>query len=419
MSGHVEAAADRLQALGAFDKSAVDAAELSGQEIARVLVRLGLGAPELAVKLTNGACAANYRCVLRDGPPVVLKACVGDDCRELADVQLDVLSRLAKASPGVAPALRSLNAVDCTTTTGRPACAVAMALAPGRACNLLVDDGELPESAACELVGAALASVHASPVDDDDDLPAIEGDGWIERYARCAAPLDAYVGAGRPWDPAEPTGFVRWALVDGGRLERCRQALRDASAKLPSGVLHGDPYPDNLLHSMATGTSTFVDWEDVGRGPLVFDVASAAVGACFLHDSVVDSVRLASSTPQRAALKVECLRKMLVAYSRGRRRAVLLESLSPEGGRPRSASVCLGFTKAEAAALPGLMEANAYACALYRFYAFHVADPGAPRGAKRSYREMQAVCLALGDEEVVAQIREAADAAVGIDGSAE
>jgi len=182
-----------------------------------------------------------------------------------------------------------------------------MALAPGRACNLLVDDGELPESTACELVGAALAGVHASPVDDDDDLPAIEGDGWIERYARCAAPLDAYVGAGRPWDPAEPTGFVRWALVDGGRLERCRQALRDASAKLPSGVLHGDPYPDNLLHSMATGISTFVDWEDVGRGPLVFDVASAAVGACFLHDSVVDSVRLASSTPQRAALKVECL----------------------------------------------------------------------------------------------------------------
>ena len=218
MSGHVEAAADRLQALGAFDKSAVDAAELSGQEIARVLVRLGLGAPELAVKLTNGACAANYRCVLRDGPPVVLKACVGDDCRELADVQLDVLSRLAKASPGVAPALRSLNAVDCTTTTGRPACAVAMALAPGRACNLLVDDGELPESAACELVGAALASVHASPVDDDDDLPAIEGDGWIERYARCAAPLDAYVGAGRPWDPAEPTGFVRWASVHESKL---------------------------------------------------------------------------------------------------------------------------------------------------------------------------------------------------------
>ena len=74
---------------------------------------------------------------------------------------------------------------------------------------------------------------------------------------------------------------------------------------------------------MATGISTFVDWEDVGRGPLVFDVASAAVGACFLHDSVVDSVRLASSTPQRAALNVECLRKMLVAYSRGRRRAVL------------------------------------------------------------------------------------------------
>ena len=152
------------------------------------------------------------------------------------------------------------------------------------------------------------------------------------------------------------------------------------------------------------------------KRPLVFDVASAAVGACFLHDSVVDSVRLASSTPQRAALKVECLRKMLVAYSRGRRRAVLLESLSPEGGRPRSASVCLGFTKAEAAALPGLMEANATRLCLVSA-SFHVADPGAPRGAPLLPR-MQAVCLALGDEEDVAtRIREAADAAVASTGA--
>ena len=256
MSSQVETAVDRLQALGAFDKSAVDAAELSGQEIARVLVRLGLGAPELAVKLTNGACAANYRCVLRDGPPVVLKACVGDDCRELADVQLDVLSRLAKASPGVAPALRSLNAVDCTTTTGRPACAVAMALAPGRACNLLVDDGELPESAACELVGAALAGVHASPVDDDDDLPAIEGDGWIERYARCAAPLDAYVGAGRPWDPAEPTGFVRWVPVHESNV-----AAHHAIDAMPARCAPNSPI------DLRTGgrSSTAVAWSAAAR----------------------------------------------------------------------------------------------------------------------------------------------------------
>lgn len=415
-----DALGDRLQALGAFDKSAVDAAELSGQEIARVLVRLGLGPPELAVKLTNGGCAANYRCVLREGPPVVLKACVGDDCRALASAQLDVLARLAKASPGVAPAMRSLNVVACTTTAGRPACAVAMVLVPGRACNLLVDDGDLDERDACELLGTALADVHASPMEDDDDnLPAIDGDGWIERYARCAAPVDDYVGDLRPWDPAEPTGFVRWALVESGSLERCRRALRDASATLPVGLLHGDPYPDNLMHSVASGKSTFVDWEDVGRGPLVFDVASAAVGACFLHNGAEDAARLVSSPPPRAALKVECMRRLVHAYSRGRRRAVLRAGLSEDGARPRSASVCLGFTTSEAAALPGLMAANAFACALYRFYTFHVADKAAPRGAKRAYREMQAVCLALGDEEVVAQIREAADAAVGVDGSAE
>ena len=48
MSSQVEAAVDRLQALGAFDKSAVDAAELSGQEIARAVSYTHLTLPTKA-----------------------------------------------------------------------------------------------------------------------------------------------------------------------------------------------------------------------------------------------------------------------------------------------------------------------------------------------------------------------------------
>ena len=70
------------------------------------------------------------------------------------------------------------------------------------------------------------------------------------------------------------------------------------------------------------------------------------------------------------------------------------------------------FSRAEAAAFRGLVYANALACALYRFYAFHVADPNAPEGARRSYREMHAVCLALEDAAVGARVDALAHAAV-------
>lgn len=52
--------------------------------------------------------------------------------------------------------------------------------------------------------------------------------------------------------------------------------------ELPLGVLHGDPFLDNILIDEGTGAFRgFVDWEDVCIGPLLFDVACCAVGNCF------------------------------------------------------------------------------------------------------------------------------------------
>ena len=77
--------------------------------------RAGLGNPELCEKLTNGGCAANYRCCLFSGGEVVLKACVGDDAEPLAKGQLAVLEHLAKRGSNVAPALKSMRVVPCAT----------------------------------------------------------------------------------------------------------------------------------------------------------------------------------------------------------------------------------------------------------------------------------------------------------------
>ena len=47
----------------------------------------------------------------------------------------------------------------------------------------------------------------------------------------------------------------------------------------------------------------------------------------------------------------------------------------------------------------------------YRFHQFHVVDADAPASAKRAYREMHAICLALEDAKVVDQITSIARAA--------
>jgi Ser/Thr protein kinase RdoA (MazF antagonist) len=71
--------------------------------------------------------------------------------------------------------------------------------------------------------------------------------------------------------------------------------LDDAMATpgLPSGVLHGDPFLDNMLADPASGELTaIIDWEDIAVGPYVFDVAVCIAGCCFGPDNKIDKNRL-------------------------------------------------------------------------------------------------------------------------------
>ena len=64
---------------------------------------------------------------------------------------------------------------------------------------------------------------------------------------------------------------------------------------LPRGVIHGDPFLDNiLLAPEGTGRlrARFVDFEDGCLGPLIFDVACACVASCFLPQNTLDTRRL-------------------------------------------------------------------------------------------------------------------------------
>jgi len=64
------------------------------------------------------------------------------------------------------------------------------------------------------------------------------------------------------------------------RLPAMRLALDTPG--LPSGVVHGDPFLDNILVDRSTGAFCgFIDFEDACRGPFLFDVACCVIGTCF------------------------------------------------------------------------------------------------------------------------------------------
>eukprot|EP00466_Bigelowiella_natans_P011356 jgi/Bigna1/87292/estExt_fgenesh1_pg.C_180196 len=49
--------------------------------------------------------------------------------------------------------------------------------------------------------------------------------------------------------------------------------------KLPRGIIHGDPFLDNILLDEKSGNFVaFIDWEDTTVGPYLFDLACAIIG---------------------------------------------------------------------------------------------------------------------------------------------
>lgn len=264
-----------------------------------------------------------------------------------------------------------------------------MELLPGEACNVLVREGRLDAVAAARRVGAALAAVHGS-VRAPPGLYDVANGDYIERYVRCAAPVeDQLLGDARE----RRTGFPAWVKAsDGRRLRDARAALADAT--LPRGLLHGDGYADNVLFDAATGATALVDWEDAAAGPFAFDVATSIAGVGFAS-APGDAALGDGAFPLAATLNAPVVRALLEAYAAARG----------------------AFTGAEADALRGLIFANALACAIYRYYAFHVADPNAPQAAKRSYREMHAICIALDGRDVGAAIDDIARSVVAPDAS--
>ena len=153
------------------------------------------------------------------------------------------------------------------------------------------------------------------------------------------------------------------------RLERMRGVLKRAGAELPSGLVHGDPFLDNLLvdASSLEGTA-LLDWEDSTMGPYAFDLATSVVGGCFDNKGV---------------LREGQLRGLLRGYAEAR-----------------------ALTDAEAAGIADLMWANAMCVAGYRFQRFNLALTGLPEAVRNSYLEMKVLVEALEADVLPGQVND-------------
>jgi homoserine kinase type II len=114
-------------------------------------------------------------------------------------------------------------------------------------------------------VGVALAKVHAAGAPPGSPLGAGRF-GPEDLAARCARVASAKDEAARPLAPSLRAGFLAFA------------ARRDAS--LPSGLVHGDLFRDNVLWEGPSITA-LLDFESAFIGPFVYDLAVTVLAWSF------------------------------------------------------------------------------------------------------------------------------------------
>ncbi len=132
----------------------------------------------------------------------------------------------------------------------------------------------------CAAVGAALARMHLAAAGREHRPHALHFLAIADRATVAA------VGAG--FGDGDP----EWAEV---RDELARErdylvAAAPARARLPSGIIHGDLFPDNTLFD-GERLVALLDFEQAGTGPWLYDLAVCLTSWCYADDFLPDRAR--------------------------------------------------------------------------------------------------------------------------------
>jgi homoserine kinase type II len=206
--------------------------------------------------LSLGSVNSNFRLVARDGTTFFARL-YEEQGLDGARAELRLLDGLASKGVPVPRALPSAGG-DIPVHEGKP-----FAVFPWVEGEVLCL-GRL-EPAHCREVGAALARVHAASA----ALPPL-GPGRFQP-ADMLARLHTVERTSSRADALSAAAEVKALLVD-------YSARREAG--LPSGVVHGDLFRDNVLFR-GGAIAALLDFESVSHGPFVYDLLVTMEAFCF------------------------------------------------------------------------------------------------------------------------------------------
>jgi homoserine kinase type II len=171
-----------------------------------------------------------------------------------------MLERLAAAGVPTPAPLRRSDGGLVSVLAGKPA-----ALFPWRDGTMRCQASVTPEDA--RRLGAALAEVHVAGAGESCGPGRFHHENLLVR-------LDTVANSGRP-EFAALVPALREAL---GRT----RASRDAS--LPSGMIHGDLFRDNVLWDASGNISALLDFESACAGPFAYDLMVTVLAWCVGED---------------------------------------------------------------------------------------------------------------------------------------
>ena len=263
--------------------------------ISLLCAQYSLPPPTRFVSLAGGFSGTNYRCDFQHQPSICLKICHGYE-RIFVEAQAKVQHHLFQHQYKMACFAMTLNATSqCSTfsfatqdpTTGDPV--IVLTFVNGRAADALLEEKLVSVDVVFQGMGASLGELHTVPVCDQDQLRTYQDGGACDVYKQM---MKIELKRMEISIHTKNHPFLTFYIPR-------RQALEDAMCKaehlnLTRGVIHGDPFADNVMLDPTTGqVSAWVDWEDATTGPILFDVAVAIIGTCFPEgSSKLDPLRL-------------------------------------------------------------------------------------------------------------------------------
>ena len=300
-----------------MSKAEVSKETLSDEEIASLCSNFsGIALPlrEHGV-LFGGYSGTSIRVTGADGVKAVLKVCNGYTVTDAVN-QAAVARHAALA--GFTGVCAPLTLADKTPSIGAP-CVVPrpdgtpvmmLSWIDGVAADKVLKTGEVSSTELLSSIGSGLAALHSVPASGATLRECEKGSGACDVAKHISNELLNKMRSS-PHTKAHPY------LTDFYESECASLKTAMSAEGLPRGILHGDPFLDNMLVS-GPQLLGFVDLEDFCLGPLLFDVACCASACCFREDGALDIRRLRALLTGYASVRplTEVERKYFLPFMR-------------------------------------------------------------------------------------------------------